>query len=611
MELTSHAVATLILTLIALIFFSQDRFRLEVTSLVILVCLSLIFTLFPFSRADGQVLSASDFFSGFGHEALVAICGLMIVGKSIEVTGALRLFSQLLSNYWSKLPKTVFLLTLAGGACLSAFLNNTPIVIMLIPVLISVALKVNISPSKILIPVGYATLIGGMATTIGTSTNLLVVSIANDISPVHFSMFDFSMPVILVGSVGLLFLWLFSSYLLPDRQIDLNNTHQRIYNAVLFLSDTSYTVGKNIGEILEAIDYSVSLHKVRRRKNQIILPLPSVLLQPGDGLFISGTAETLKEVEYKLKGTLHNINQKDELVSGEYKVQDDNQVLAEVLVTSNSILHNNSIKQARLAEKYNIVVLALHRLNKPSQQIDNKLSNITLHQGDMLLVQGSRDSITLVKDDTRLLVLDNKIDYPLTAKGPLSILVMMAVVFFAAMDILPIAVSALTGAVVVLVSRCLRWRDINKALNAQVIMIIVVSLALGRALIDTGGADYLAYQFVQLTQELPVVWILCCLIFLMSIITNVVSNTAAAVVGTPVAMNVAIQLGAPIEPFLLAVLFGANMSYATPIGYQTNLLLYSAGGYKFFDFVRIGLPLTLIMGSGFTFVLAQMFDLMD
>ena len=252
----------------------------------------------------------------------------------------------------------------------------------------------------------------------------------------------------------------------------------------------------------------------------------------------------------------------------------------------------------------------MHRLNKPTERINEQLSKLTLRQGDILLVQGPRENINLIKEDTKLLVLDNTIDYVSSKKGPVAIATMTGVVMLAALNILPISVSALAGAGISLLTRCLRWRDIGKALNTQVIMIIVVSLALGKALIDTGGTEYLAYHFVRLTDGMSVVTILCAMIFLISIITNVVSNTAAAVVGTPIAVNIAQQLGAPMEPFILAVLFGVNMSYATPIGYQTNLLIYSAGGYKFTDFLRVGIPLTLITGTGFTAVLAYFYDLL-
>ena len=608
MDLTFHAAATMALTVIALYFFSQDRYRLETSSLIILIILSLFFTLSPFVNEQGVVVSVKDFYSGFGHEALVTICLLMIMGKSIESTGALKIFSQALSKYWNRYPKKLFLTTLFISAFLSAFLSNTPIVIMLIPILISVSLNIKRAPSKLLIPVGYATIIGGMATTIGTSTNLLIISITADISPVKFNMFDFSLPVLIVGSVGIIFLWLFSSILLPNRNIDLNNTSQRVYNAVLFLSDTSYVAGKDIRSVLQITNYEVAIHKIRRKKNQYILPLPTVLLKSGDVLFISGTAEKLKEFETKLRGKLHNINKSDKFLLGEYKAQDENQVLAEVLVTSNSILHKQTLNNSRIAEKYNVVVLALHRLNKPAERITDKLSKITLHQGDILLVQGSRESINNIKRDTKLLVLDSKVDYVSSKKGPISIITMFVVILLSALNILPISVSSLLGVGVVLMTRCLSWRDIGKALNAQVIMIIVVSLALGKALIDTGGADFLAYYFVYLTSGLSLTVTLSLLLFLMSIITNIVSNTAAAVIGTPVAVNIAQQLGVPIEPFILAVLFGVNMSYATPIGYQTNLLIYSAGGYRFTDFLRMGIPLTVITGTGFTLILAYMYD---
>lgn len=610
MELTFHAAITLGLTILALYYFSQDKYSLETSSLIILIALSLIFTIFPYVHEDGRMLNPVSFFSGFGHEALVAICALMILGKGIETTGALKAFSRTLTAHWNRQPRLVFLLTLIISSILSSFLNNTPIVIMLIPILASVALATKTAPSKILIPIGYATLLGGMATTIGSSTNLLIVSIAADISTVRFNMFDFTLPVVIVGFIAIIFLWLVAPKLLPERQFDLSSNNQRIYNAVLFLSDISYTAGKDVRAILEKINYEVSIYKIRRGKNQHIFPLPTVLLRPGDGLFVSGTAEKLKEFETLLKGQLHNINQKDEFIKGAYKTQDDDQILAEVLVTSSSLLHKQSLKSTRFAEKFNIIVLALHRLNRPSERINDQLSSITLHQGDILLVQGTSENVNLIKEDTKLLVLDNKIDYVSSGKGAMAIVTMMAVVILAAMNILPISVSALTGAGVMLLTRCVSWKNIRKAMNIQVIMIIVVSLALGRALIDTGGTDFLAFYFVSVTDGFSVVAVLCALLFLMSMITNVVSNTAAAVIGTPVAMNIAQQLGAPLEPFILAVLFGANMSYATPIGYQTNLLIYSAGGYKFTDFLRVGVPLTLLTGFGFTAVLAYFYDLL-
>jgi len=211
-ELNPHATMVILLTVFSLILFSQEKIRLETSSFVILIILVLFFSLFPFEGIDGTKIIATDFFLGFGHQALVAISALMILGKGIESTGALKPLIKLLSKHWAIRPKRTFLVTLVISAAVSGFLNNTPIVIMLLPVLISVAIKNKTSPSKILIPVGLVTLIGGMATTIGTSTNILVVSIANDITGIQFSMFHFALPVVIVGSFGLLYLWLLSPH---------------------------------------------------------------------------------------------------------------------------------------------------------------------------------------------------------------------------------------------------------------------------------------------------------------------------------------------------------------------------------------------------------------
>ncbi len=283
--------------------------------------------------------------------------------------------------------------------------------------------------------------------------------------------------------------------------------------------------------------------------------------------------------------------------------------MAELLVTNGSLLHNSSLKETRFAERFNIFVLAQHRLNHPTEKIKQNVSDIKLQRGDILLVQGTRENLNAIRRDSKLLILDNTVDFVSSKRAPLSVAIMVAVVLAAALNILPISISAVTGAGLMLLSRCVRWRDVGEALNIQVILIVVVSLAIGNALIETGGANYLAYQFVELTSGLSTLTILFYLIFIMSILTNVVSNTAAAVIGTPVAVNIAQQLNAPLEPFILAVLFGTNMSYATPIGYQTNLLIYSAGGYKFKDFMRVGIPLTIIIGIGFTIMLATLYKI--
>jgi di/tricarboxylate transporter len=234
---------------------------------------------------------------------------------------------------------------------------------------------------------------------------------------------------------------------------------------------------------------------------------------------------------------------------------------------------------------------------------------VRLRAGDVLLVQGGKDAIRQLRESGSMMVLDATTDLPHTAKASLALGIMGAVVAFAATGIMPISVAALCGIAAMLLTGCLQWKDAAEALNIPVIMIIVASLCLGSAMMVTGGADFIAQIFVAATSALPTPAILSGLILMLTILTNVVSNNAAAVIGTPVAISIAQQLQAPVEPFILAVIFGANMSFATPIGYQTNLLIMSAGGYRFGDFLRVGIPLTAIMWLAFSLILPTLYDL--
>jgi di/tricarboxylate transporter len=241
--------------------------------------------------------------------------------------------------------------------------------------------------------------------------------------------------------------------------------------------------------------------------------------------------------------------------------------------------------------------------------VTSDLNSIRLRAGDVLLVQGTRDAIDALKSSGTMLVLDGTTDLPHTRMANRSLAVMGLVILVAATGVMPISIAALVGVGLLLAMGCLNWRDAAGALSTQVIMIIVTSLALGRALIGTGMADYLALGFVNIVDELPVSIILSAFILIMTVLTNIVSNNAAAVIGTPIAIAIARQLGAPPEPFVLAVLFGANMSFATPFGYQTNLLILSAGGYRFSDFLRVGIPLTIVMWIGFSIAMPMLYKL--
>ncbi len=607
--LDAHGIAVLILTVVALFLFTRDRIPLESSSLTILIVLVAGFQLFPYLRDGERVLAPVDFFAGFGNEALIAICALMMVGKALETTGALQPLANVVARAWSTRPVLALITTLTAGAVLSAFMNNTPIVVLLMPILVGASLRAKFPVSGVMLPMGLATSIGGMSTTIGTSTNLLVVGISQDLGLHQFSMFEWVLPVAIVGGAGVLFLWLVAPRLLPDRTPPMADTSPRIFSAQLHVKEGGFADGKTLSEVLGKADGQMRIDKIQRSESLFLAKLPSVTFQPGDRLFVKDSPENLKHYEQLLGATLFNISDIEHPVDEETPLRAEGQQLAEVVVTRGSPLHLRTLAAARFSGSYGLLPLALHRARAPSSQVTGDLNTVRLRAGDVLLVQGSDEAISNLKDSGSMLVLDGTTKLPHTHRAKRALAVMGFVVLAAALGIMPISVSALVGLGLMIATGCLNWRDAANALSIPVVMIIVTSLALGKALMGTGMTDYLAFSFVSLTSALPTPIILSAFMLLMTLMTNVVSNNAAAVIGTPIAIGIAQQLNASPEPFILAVMFGANMSFATPYGYQTNLLILSAGGYKFSDFLRVGIPLTIIMWVGFSAILPMLYDL--
>jgi di/tricarboxylate transporter len=581
-----HAVAVMILIVVALVLFTRDNIPLETTSLVVVVVLAAGFQL------NGQQLQPSEFLLGFGHKALIAVCALMIVGEGLIRTGALEPVGRFLSQMWRRGPAISLLLTILITGFLSAFINNTPIVVLMLPILIGVAVRTGASASSFLIPMGFASIVGGMATTIGTSTNLLVVNVAADMGMDTFNMFDFAIPVLVAGSFAFAYLWLAAPRLIPERQTPMSGSVSRIYTAQIRLNDNSPVVGRNLAEAIERVGEKLRVESIQRGHGVFINPLPDVVLRAGDRLTTSDTQSRLREFSRILGGTLFS---GDHMVDASHPLSHEGQQIAEVAVTPASRLIGTLIGDARLRSRYGLRLLALNRYESSREDRTTGLDETELRSGDVLLVQSTQENLDKLKQTAEFLVLDGGVKLHNTRKAPLASLILVAVVALAASNIMPIEISALLGSLVLIVTGCLTWREAMNALSAKVILIIVASLAMGAALLKTGGADIIANAFVSITFGAPPSIVLAGLMLMMGLLTNVVSNNAAAVIGTPIAIGIAQRLGMPLEPFVLAVLFGANLSFATPMAYQTNLLIMNAGGYKFGDFVRVGLPLAILL----------------
>jgi di/tricarboxylate transporter len=601
----SHALAVMLLIIGALILFSRESIPLQTTSLLVLIALTVGFTVFPF-EVDGRTLQASDFFLGFGHKALIAVSALMIVGQGLIQTGALEPVGRLLGRLWRRVPAVSLLLTILTTTLLSAFINDTPVVVLMMPILIGVAMRTGEPASGTLMPMGFAAIVGGMTTTIGTSTNLLIVNVAADLGMVPFNMFDFTGPAAIGALCAILYLWLVAPRILPPRKAPMSESVARLYTAQIRLGRTSTVTGSTLAEALLRTGNTLRVESVQRGQGVFINPLPDVVLRAGDRITTSDTQDNLREFARVLGGTLFS---GDHAVDAEHPLSAEGQQVAEVVITPASRLIGQQIGQARLRSQHGLRVLAFNRFEDSQERKSPGLDEVQLQAGDVLLVQSTPENLRELKHAPDFLVLDGSFQLPSTRKAPLALAIMLAVVALAAFKVLPIEVAAVLGCGALILTRCLSWKDAMNALSAQVILIIVSSLAMGAALLQTGGADYLAKLFVYITFGAPPAVVLAGLMLMMGILTNIVTNNAAAVIGTPIAIGIAQRLGLPLEPFVLAVVFGANLSFVTPMAYQTHMLLMNAAGYKFTDFVRVGLPLAIGLWLILTTVLVWTYGL--
>ncbi len=382
----AHTLAVIAVTLVALFLFTREKIPLETSSLAVIVVLSAGFALFPM-HGEQPPIQAEAFFLGFGHEALIAVSGLMIAGHGLVRTGALEPVGRTLARLWAISPVLSLLLTLLVAATLSAFVNNTPIVVLLLPILISVSIRTKTSASGMLMPMGFATLLGGMATTIGTSTNLLVVAIAADLGLRHFGMFDFAEPMLIAGGFGIVYLWLIAPRLLPVRESLLEDDSPRVFAARLTIPEGSFCDGKTLAEVIEKTVGSLKVRRIRRGQGAHLLPLPDAIIHAGDQLVVRDTPVNLKEFEQVLGAVLYSSG--DTPVDEEHPLAADDQQLAEIALFMGASQVGKSLRTTHFLEHFQVAVLALHRTGRAYISPKRQLADIPLRVGDVLLVQGA------------------------------------------------------------------------------------------------------------------------------------------------------------------------------------------------------------------------------
>jgi len=601
-SLNIHALAVIVLIAASFYAFGRDRLAMQTTGFAVLLLLALGFYLFPFPGVRME-----HFFRTFGHEALVTVCALFVLVKGLEVTGALAPLARLISLAWSRAPGVALPCTLALAAIASAFVYDTPLMAMLLPVVLGCSIRSGTSPSQTLLPLNYAVRIGGMATTIGTSTNLLAVSVAAGIGVEPIGMLDLAPPAIAAGGLGLLFIWLAAPRLLPRHAALMSDTAPRLFSAALHVGAGSFADGRSFGELAERTQGRLRVDRIQRGEG--FVPASEALrLQAGDRMFLKDSRENLKEFEQLLGVTLYNAGDIEHPVGDDVPLASEGQQLAEVVITRASPLYQRLLNTGEFVATYQLMPLALHR-GRATERVSSEAPAVRLRSGDVVLVQGSHEAVGRLRSSGTTLVLDGAVDLPRTERARWALLIFSAVVASHAAGLIPVSIGALMGVAAMLVTGSLRWRNITQALNINLIMVIVASLCLQLAMHRTGADALVAGLFVWLTQLLPGPLLLGCFMLLVTLLANLVTNNAAAVLSVPVGVSIAAQLELPPELFVLAIIYAANMGFVSASGYQTNRMVMGAGRYAPEDYHRLGIPLTALMLAAFTMALSLKYGL--
>jgi di/tricarboxylate transporter len=598
LELPSyHAMAAMVVTIGMFVGFVRGRMSIEIVSLLTIAVIAVGLYFFPIEGTrpiDGLALA----FGGFGHYALITICALMIMGRGLVVTGALEPSARVLERVFKFNLQLGLLVSLLIALILSMFVNNTPVLVLMIPIFAALAQRGAMATSKTLMPLNAASLIGGLATTIGTSTNILVVSIAVDLGMREMGVFDFTPIVLLAALVALPYMWLVMPRLLKDNRTTAEVT-ERQFHTRLRVGNQSMLAGAELALVQEKLPKGINFHNA-----------PTGELQPQQRLHISGSHEALEDAVRELKGELAPSWVLDRIKRVSSNRGED-VLVVEMTVTADSRLLTRTLSSSGIADLYSVAVLGIHRPNRTIGEKDQYSGggDLRISEGDVLLVTGLQADLQDFARADSLLMLEGAREVPRRSKALLAAAIMGFSVVTAAVGIFPIAISALAGAILMFVTGCVKFDRVGRALSGQVIVLVAASIAIGRVIDESGAADWLGQALSLGLAFLPPALVLGAIMAFVAVLTNFASNATAATVGTPIAFSIAAQLGMPAEPLVLAVLFGCNLCYATPIAYQTNMLIMAEGQYEFVDYIRTGVPLVVLMVTTLSILLVLFYGL--
>ncbi len=578
---------TLILV-VAMLLLITERLPVDLTSMGILVALIL-----------AEILTPKEAIAGFATPAVITVGAMFLISKGMIRTGAVGFISQKVIELSRGRPNLAISMILAIVGLASAFINNTPVVVLFIPIVLSMSCELDFSPSKFLIPVSYASILAGTCTLIGSSTNIIVSDLSASAGFGSLTMFELSWLGVPIALVGIVFLVFAAPKLMPSTHnpvCELKDDEHRRYLAELQVPSESSIIGEDPDlyftqkypsmEVLELIRYSHVFYPDR----------DLVRIAPDDLLLVKGSANDLVEIlnQDMVKLTLAEQGM-------DFGADQKESLIVELIIPPESSLLGERLAESRLRLDPDIHIIAIKR--RELHYTEQKIKDIRLKIGDILLVRCSESSLDRLRGETDFIIVED-VHHQIVHKrlAGRAFLIFGGLVVAASTGLADIMVCALAAAFLMILSGCLHLRDAYRAVEGHVLLIIIGTIALSAALEKTGASELYAKAFLSLFTGVSPVFALSGVILLTSISTHLLSNNATAILLLPIAISAAQGLGVDPKPFIIAVCFGASACFATPIGYQTNLLVYGPGGYRFSDYLKVGMPLNvlvLLMGSIF------------
>ena len=580
---TLEVLLTLGITAGALVLFMLDRLPIEVVGLLVMVVLMVT-----------GVVTPSEGVSGFASEALVTIAAMFVLSAALVRTGGVDALGRWISRVAGRSGFRLLLVSLAVVVPVSAFVNNTPVVVVMVPVLMGLARDRGIPASRLFMPVSFASQMGGTLTLVGTSTNLLVAGLVLELGMPRIGLFDITPPALVLTVVGVTYLLTVGRRLVPDRDVeaDLDERYELgEYLSGLEVAEDSPLTGQTLAESKLREDRGLDVLAVERGEDWIMLPDGGQTIQPGDRLVVRGKIADIAAAERETGVRISGAGPR--LSSHELEDEDQRSLrLSEVLVPPRSRVVGRSLEELRFRGSYGVPVVGIRR---HGEAVHEPMRTVALESGDILLVRGTADDLRRIHESGDLALL-GPLDLPTrrTGKLPIAAAIVGAVVLLSALGVTTILVAALAGVVVAFLAGCVTPEEAYQDVDWQVLVLLGSILPLGIAMQGTGTAEWLAAHFLDVTRVLGPAGVLFAFYLLTSLLTEMISNAAAAVVVTPLAVAMGVSLGTSPMPFVVAVMLAASNSFMTPVGYQTNTFIYGPGGYRFSDFVRVGGPLALL-----------------